>query len=309
MRFEQLEYLVSLKETLSLTKTADIFLTSHQVINNAIKKLESEFDVTILNRTHRGIQFTEAGLLLYEYAKTTLKSKSQFIEQLAPKTNKSAPQVSGELQIYAIPRFANKYFLDFLDVYRKRHSKLSISMKNYPFPKLLELSLTCENYIMLTTVHETLFNSSVYTETLLSKQLTYEVITSQPLGYCISNKSKYLDQILLQPDNNSIIYQIPIVTHSYSTDEKVFEGISPKNYLIDNFEVQKNMIKSGNYTGIWSLFEFQHYFGNDPTVHFIPFSNGQHFHYLAIYSKHFGDTLITSDFISSLKKIYQKSIC
>ncbi|MEL7564334.1 MAG: hypothetical protein AAGU27_05565, partial [Dehalobacterium sp.] len=198
-------------------------------------------------------------------------------------------------------------FLDFLSVYRKRHSKLSISMKNYPFPKLLELSLTSENYIILTTVHETLFNSSAYFEKLSSKQLTYEIITSQPLGYCISNKSKYLDHILIQQNNNNIIYEVPIVTHNYSTDEKVFEALNHKNYLIDNFEVQKNMIKSGNYTGIWSLFEFKQYFGNDPAVQFIPFSNGKYFYYLALYSKHFGDTLIINDFISSLKKIYEKS--
>ncbi len=104
------------------------------MINNAIKNLESEFDVTILNRTHRGIQFTEAGVLFYDYAKTMLESKSQFIEQLVPYTNKCLPQLTGELQVYTIPRFANKYFLDFLGVYRKRHPKLSISMKNYPFP-------------------------------------------------------------------------------------------------------------------------------------------------------------------------------
>ena len=41
MRTEYLEYLIDLHETLSLSKTANNFFTSHQVINNGIKALEA----------------------------------------------------------------------------------------------------------------------------------------------------------------------------------------------------------------------------------------------------------------------------
>ena len=41
MRTEHLEYLLDLKETSSLSKTAEKYFTSHQVINNAIKSVST----------------------------------------------------------------------------------------------------------------------------------------------------------------------------------------------------------------------------------------------------------------------------
>lgn len=59
MRTEHLEYLLDLQKTLSMTKTAENYFTSHQVINNAIKSLEEELNITILFRTHTGVIFSD----------------------------------------------------------------------------------------------------------------------------------------------------------------------------------------------------------------------------------------------------------
>ena len=61
MKTEQLRYLIDLEETKSITKTAERFFMSQQAISEAIRKLEAEFNTTLLVRKKYGVDFTEAG--------------------------------------------------------------------------------------------------------------------------------------------------------------------------------------------------------------------------------------------------------
>lgn len=139
MRTEQLYYLLDLQKTASLSKTAENFYTSHQAINNAIKALEKEFGVIILNRTYKGISFTEAGLLLCAYAEEAVQNRVQLLEKLAPfATPNAEPALTGKLDVYSISRFSNKHFLNFYNDYkhcnnRKKYTKFIVILRIYPF--------------------------------------------------------------------------------------------------------------------------------------------------------------------------------
>lgn len=83
MRTEHLEYLLDIAETKSFSKTADNFLTSHQVISKAMSSLENELSVHIFERTHSGVKFTEIGLEIYKYAKEMLDSRGKMLATIS----------------------------------------------------------------------------------------------------------------------------------------------------------------------------------------------------------------------------------
>ena len=48
MDTKQLEYLLDLRSTMSISKTAEHYYTTHQSVNNVVKSLERELGVTLL---------------------------------------------------------------------------------------------------------------------------------------------------------------------------------------------------------------------------------------------------------------------
>lgn len=68
MNLEQLRYVCAIYETGSINQAADKLFLSQPNISNAVSKLEKELGFSILLRSHNGVQFTERGLELVQYA-------------------------------------------------------------------------------------------------------------------------------------------------------------------------------------------------------------------------------------------------
>ena len=68
MDLKQLQYFVVSVESGSFKKAAERLYTSQPHISKSIKALETELDVQILERKARGVEVTEAGKKIYEYA-------------------------------------------------------------------------------------------------------------------------------------------------------------------------------------------------------------------------------------------------
>ena len=283
MRTEQLEYLVDLAQTLSLTQTAEHFLTSHQVINNAIKNLETELNVTILTRTHRGIVFTPAGTLVCQYAQQALANRAALLSSLAPYAEQPPHTVKGELHIYTIPRFMNKYFLHFYNTYRKQNPKLTVFLKNATLSYLLDSVEMTDTSVIFTTLLNVTATSPQFAAKLQDLNLTSTTILVQMLGFCVSANSKYVDQLLAM-DNLSVEQvskTIPIVTFNYSADANMMFA-SNSHYLIDSFETQRQLINSGNYVGLYTPLEYQQLL-KDKNLMFLPAADTDHlFHYVVL---------------------------
>ena len=75
MRIKYFEYLIDLHNTLSMSKTAERFFTTHQSIGNAISALEKDLKQPLIQRTPKGISFTEIGESVYEYALQIIENK------------------------------------------------------------------------------------------------------------------------------------------------------------------------------------------------------------------------------------------
>ena len=73
MQLRQLEYFVSLCETLNFTRTAGEFFVSQTAVTQQIKALEEELNATLFERSHRHVAVTPVGKQFYDDAKLILR--------------------------------------------------------------------------------------------------------------------------------------------------------------------------------------------------------------------------------------------
>lgn len=114
MTFQQLLYVLEISKCGSINKAAQRLFLSQSSISNAIKELELELGISILNRNNRGVEFTLEGKEFLSLAKSLL-DKKQFIEDIYKKEAVSASHslhISSQhypFVIDAFTRFVNTY--------------------------------------------------------------------------------------------------------------------------------------------------------------------------------------------------------
>ena len=69
MNAKQLQYAILLSETLNFSQAADILNISQPAITKSIKKLEEELEITLFNRSPKGVTLTENGKIFYSFIK------------------------------------------------------------------------------------------------------------------------------------------------------------------------------------------------------------------------------------------------
>lgn len=69
MTLMQLHYIITISETGSLNKAADLLYVSQPSLSSAVKELEKEFGITIFNRSGKGVTLTNDGIEFLLHAK------------------------------------------------------------------------------------------------------------------------------------------------------------------------------------------------------------------------------------------------
>ena len=69
MTFVQLRYILTIAETKSMNKAAELLYVSQPSLTNAVKELEKEIGITIFFRSGRGVTLTDDGAEFLLYAK------------------------------------------------------------------------------------------------------------------------------------------------------------------------------------------------------------------------------------------------
>lgn len=82
MRFEQLEYLVSVAETKSMTLTAERLFVSQQAVSSSLRNLKAELDIELFIRTNQGLELTPEGHVAFKFAQIVLDRKKQLHKEL-----------------------------------------------------------------------------------------------------------------------------------------------------------------------------------------------------------------------------------
>ena len=77
MQLQQLKYVLEVENTGSMNKAAKNLFVSQPNLSSAINSLEKELNIEIFKRTNKGVEVTQDGKLLMQYAKSILAQVNQ----------------------------------------------------------------------------------------------------------------------------------------------------------------------------------------------------------------------------------------
>ncbi|MBQ9766311.1 MAG: LysR family transcriptional regulator [Lachnospiraceae bacterium] len=108
MTLQQLRYVVTVAETGNITEAAKLLFITQPSLTAAIHELEKEMQITIFNRTNKGVVVSNEGNLFLSYARQVLEQTS-LLEEKYLKRKEHSPRFSVSCQHYA---FAVNAFVD-----------------------------------------------------------------------------------------------------------------------------------------------------------------------------------------------------
>lgn len=82
MRIDSLKYFYEVAEVKSISKVSNNLHISQPALSHQLSKIEKELGVKLLERSNRGVELTEKGKILYNYAKKILFLHENLIEEL-----------------------------------------------------------------------------------------------------------------------------------------------------------------------------------------------------------------------------------
>ena len=81
MTIQQLKYIIGVSETGSINKAAEILYVSQPSLTAAIKDVENEFNITIFNRSSKGITLTSEGKEFIQYGRQLYAQYDNLLER------------------------------------------------------------------------------------------------------------------------------------------------------------------------------------------------------------------------------------
>lgn len=181
MNLRQLEYFVSVAETLSFTKTAEKFFISQTAITQQIKALEKQLDVTLLKRTKRHVELTPAGSVFLSEAKAILTRT----ENAIARTKKTATGFSGVLNLGIMEGYEEPMLPDIIRRFRTRYPNISLSITESNVGVLYErlINQELDAVLNLNNPHAHLDQHNITYTTVKHYNLVAHLPASHPLAF------------------------------------------------------------------------------------------------------------------------------
>ena len=127
MRTEQLIYFVETAKWRSINLASEKLHITQQTLSVAIKTLEKELDVQLLERTYQGVSLTENGVIFLKTAKEILalleRTKASFLPASPPTST-----ITGELTIYASPALYMTILSDVVNSFTKQYPAVHLTL-------------------------------------------------------------------------------------------------------------------------------------------------------------------------------------
>lgn len=123
MNTRQLEYFVSLAETLNFTKTAQKFYISQTAVTKQIKALENNLDTKLFDRNNHRVELTPAGNVFLTQAKAILYK----IEEATERVHLTTVGFVGLLRIGFVKGYEKTSFSDLIFKLYNQYPNISIT--------------------------------------------------------------------------------------------------------------------------------------------------------------------------------------
>lgn len=203
MRFEDLEYLVDVGITNSISRTANRMFISQQALSKSMKKLEEEFGCNILIRTKNGTFFTDEGKIILEFAQNVLSGYNNVRNLIL---NEKRPSVSSKIiSIYSFSGITNIVLPDTYSILKKEKPYINFLVREESDVfSMCDLILKDKYSFGFVTVNKELFSYLCENDRYVG--ICKEVLMYDQMIACVRLASKYITKEGILP-NNMIVDQ------------------------------------------------------------------------------------------------------
>lgn len=123
--FQQMEALIHLAEEGSFSRAAQKMHITQPALTKSIRNIEESIDARVANRSSSGITLTEAGKILYDYARRLARLRAEAAQKIDALTNAASPNIF--LAASTIP--ATYILPHALSAFKKKHPEIKIYAK------------------------------------------------------------------------------------------------------------------------------------------------------------------------------------
>lgn len=265
MKTEHLLYLLDLMQSGSMTKTAEHFFTSHQVISKAIRNLEKELNVKLISTSNQGVTCTSAGAILVKYAEELLQTIDCLKMELEPFSLKKEKKEKDVIELCITPYLTDSLILNFVNKYQAKKPEIVFELTSLPFESMLPKIGRPNSIFIVPTVIEAL-KEKKFLKDLEKNKLDYFVLAERPIYACAYVKSKWAKYEKIQENDLS---NLPVIVSSNITLRKNFLN-QTNQQVVNSIEAQKNLIEMGVGIGVFTKKEFEFYLKNENKYVLIP---------------------------------------
>lgn len=256
MRLEQLQYLLDIVETHSITNTAQRFFVTQQAVSSSLKQLENEMGAQLLNRCPSGVTLTKQGELAVGFAKRVMADFEQTREAIFCLEEDNLEQHSFCIRIGSASVMNNIVMPKVLNVMAKRKKNWLTNIQEVAPDALLQGIMEGVYDIGLVSINATYLEEKL--SAAKNKPLCCKILQKDNLVACMSAKSHYAKQEY-------------ITVEQIQTRDKTVYGIismaqhrkaSVEDSLISSNDIafHKKMLLQNNIFTIMQQFAYDHIF-------------------------------------------------
>ncbi|ODQ01952.1 MULTISPECIES: LysR family transcriptional regulator [Enterobacterales] len=170
-QIDRIRSFIAVVDTGSFTQAAKYLRLSKSMVSIHIKALETELDVSLLNRNTRRFSLTETGEMLYQDFRLVLSQ----LEQTLDKARLGQQELQGSLRLSSTAEFGKYYILPLLNQFMQLHPKLKIQ---YAFNSSIEdlINHKLDLAIRLGTLKDSNYRSTKLAEYQISLVISPELL-------------------------------------------------------------------------------------------------------------------------------------
>ncbi len=179
MTLQQLRYVVCVSETGNITTASEKLFISQPSLTNAIKNLEDEMNITIFNRTNKGVTLTPDGTTFLSYARQVLEQAELLTNRFVANKERK-PVFSVSCQHYS---FAVNAFIDVINEFNANSYNFTLR-ETQTYEIITDVSQLISEIGILYLSSK---NEEVITKILKENDLTFDLLFTAKPHVFISN--------------------------------------------------------------------------------------------------------------------------
>lgn len=295
MRIEQLQYLVDLAQSGSLSKTAQNFYITQQGLGNALKKLEQEFSTQLYVRNNSGVTLTPMGQYFVQRGSEILAIYQDLCEQ-ASKTCLSTLDCA--LSIITHPRIFQYILPTIITTFSTHcpHVKIRIieeAHREFWYQADYEHDFD----FGLAAIGNMMYDSPTFQERFAENHLQTTRLYSDDLIVCVHRSSPYKNKPYLTDQE---VAELPIISFGLNSNKECIGCDSANLFTSGNIETHRYLITQGLAASVMTRFEYHKAFGEDSQFIAVPMQNKK-IVFALIHSDQKLLTMAAEHFVSLLK--------